>query len=230
MVVASRRTLALRCVDLYGCNTLPVTASCQVLRHQPAQGHHPHARLPRRCAPSAAAGQPPVQQISSGCTSRAVMLLTGKTNPLKMPLRALRRELLARRQPLRPPPVPVQLPVKPLVESLWVAACCCELAYSTLLHSLSAWALQCMLLAQHTQRGPLLARRCEQHLRRRPFFYTQTPHPSTHHRWPWQFRAIDRLAAQAEAALQKPAGAAAVQLQREHEAAAAGTRDAALHT
>ncbi|KAI7835944.1 hypothetical protein COHA_010177 [Chlorella ohadii] len=48
--------------------------------------------------------------------------------------------------------------------------------------------------------------------------------------WPWQFRAINRLAAQAEAALQKPASAAAVQLQREHEAAAAGTRDAALHT
>ena len=50
------------------------------------------------------------------------------------------------------------------------------------------------------------------------------------HRWPWQFRAIDRLAAQAEAAQQRPASAKAVRLQREHDAAAAGTRDFALHT
>lgn len=49
-------------------------------------------------------------------------------------------------------------------------------------------------------------------------------------RWPWQFRAIDRLAAQAEAAQQRPARADVVRLQREHEAAAGGTRDFAQHT
>lgn len=50
-------------------------------------------------------------------------------------------------------------------------------------------------------------------------------------RWPWQFRAIDQLAEAAAAAQaqQQGGGGEATALERQHEAAAAGTRDAALH-
>ena len=54
-------------------------------------------------------------------------------------------------------------------------------------------------------------------------------------RWPWQFRAIDQLAEAAAAAQAQQQGGGgggggeATALERQHEAAAAGTRDAALH-
>ncbi|KAL4439201.1 hypothetical protein ABPG77_004103 [Micractinium sp. CCAP 211/92] len=51
-------------------------------------------------------------------------------------------------------------------------------------------------------------------------------------RWPWQFRRIDEVAAQAEEQLQgaAQANAGSENLRAGHEAAAAGTRNAALHT
>ena len=61
------------------------------------------------------------------------------------------------------------------------------------------------------------------------------PHPLPR-RWPWQFRAIDRLAEQAEA--QRGAAGSrslhevtpeATRLERQHAAGAAGTRDADPH-